>query len=128
MNDESTKYFGVDGDGIGRTIERYVLQGKQSQLTHFSNCVKEVIALIRDKVLAGGGTVIFDGGDSILFKGDFDLNFIREILELFEQYTGNTSSIGTGESMLQAYLGLKMAKSIGGNKIVHFKNYKIDEQ
>lgn len=115
-------YIGLDGDSIGREIERNIISDDLEELRKFSQKVTTAIEKVKELVELENGDVIFYGGDSILFSGDFDEGFASIILELFKNETGRTASIGIGESPHETYLGLKLAKSYGGNRFVYFRN------
>ena len=75
-------------------------------------------------------SVIFAGGDSILFKGFFKQHELEEIKEIYKKSTkrsdpsgsGLTCSIGYGRTLTETYLALKIAKTQPGkNSIFGFK-------
>ncbi|WP_020534936.1 mCpol domain-containing protein [Lewinella cohaerens] len=113
-------YVGLDGDSIGRVIESFLITNNEEAVQEFSNRIVEVLNIIRDQVLLKDGKVLFCSGDSILFFGDFDFTYINDIRELFSERTGRTASIGMGYTLAETYLGLKLAKSKGGDQIVHY--------
>lgn len=122
------KYLGLDGDSIGRHIERLLIEEELDELENFSKSVKASLKEIEKLVNQNNGKVIFSGGDSILFRGEFDLEFAIKILKVFYQITGRTASIGFGNNTSEAYLGLKLAKSKGGNQVVDYGQIKKKNQ
>lgn len=122
------KYIGLDGDSIGKHIERILIEEDVDELEEFSLSVKNALSEIEKVVNQKKGKVIFSGGDSILFRGDFDIEFTENILDIFHKKTGKTASIGLGESTSEAYLGLKIAKSKGGNQVFDFDIIKNQKQ
>lgn len=115
-------YFGLDGDSIGRRVESFLITNNVEDLKAFSK--KIVIALdeIRELVENNNGEIIFCTGDSILFYGNFEKEFGDEILNIFRNYTSCTASVGVGNNITKTYLGLKLAKSRGGNQSIYFEN------
>ncbi|HNN27268.1 MAG TPA: mCpol domain-containing protein [Chitinophagales bacterium] len=114
-------YIGLDGDSIGREIERNIINNNLQDLRSFSHCITKAIEIIRDLVESNSGDVIFYGGDSILFSGSFDEIFAQKIIDIFRSETNRTASVGIGNSPHETYLGLKLAKSYGGNRFIYFK-------
>ena len=114
------KYVGLDGDSIGRVIESLLIKNKVKEVVIFSQKIEEALNLIKNEVLDHGGEVLFCTGDSILFYGYFDIDFCNKILFKFREKTGRTASIGIGNATAETYLGLKLAKSQGGNKAIEY--------
>ncbi len=114
------RYFGLDGDSIGRQIELLLIQNKVEDVKKFSNSIVKALDKIYTDVIKGKGEVIFCSGDSILFYGDFENEFVEKILTEFRSTTGKSASIGIGNNVSKTYLGLKLAKAKGGNQIVEY--------
>lgn len=110
-------FLSLDGDGIGRVIEFLVLTNQLDKLKVFSESIHEVLTEIREKALSKGGEVIFHGGDSIMLKGTFDVKDAEDMIRHFEKKTGKTASAGIGSTPQKVYIGLKIAKSKGGNQV-----------
>lgn len=113
-------YFGLDGDSIGRIVESYLIQNDIEELESFSRKIVSAIEQIRDLAEGKGACVIFCTGDSILFYGDIDASFGSEMVEIFKRETGRTGSVGVGTNTAFTYLGLKLAKSRGGDQVVFY--------
>jgi hypothetical protein len=114
-------FYGIDGDKMGRLIEALFIQNELNTLSDFSNKIIAAVEEIREFVVRNKGTIIFHGGDSILFEGQFDNEQCGHMLSRFVALTGHTASMGIGRSATEAYLALKLAKAEGGGKIVHYK-------
>ncbi|MEZ4995765.1 MAG: mCpol domain-containing protein [Saprospiraceae bacterium] len=114
-------YFGLDGDGIGRIVESMMIENNLEELKDFSIMVVKAIEAIRDLAIDKGASIVFCTGDSILFYGNIDPSFGKEIVEMFRETTGRTASVGIGEKISATYLGLKLAKSKGGNQVIFFR-------
>lgn len=117
---EIKKIYGIDGDKVGGAIDAYFIRNDINALGVFSAKVASAMEKIRSAVIQGNGTVVFCAGDSILFKGNFEDFWCEKILNLFLSGTGCTASMGVGYTATEAYLALKLAKSDGGGKIVHY--------
>jgi len=122
------KYIGLDGDSIGRHIECLLIEENLDELETFSRSVNAALNEIEILVNQNYGKVVFSGGDSILFRGEFDLVFAEQILKIFHRITCKTASIGFGDNTSEAYLGLKMAKSKGGNQVFDYSTLKKKKQ
>lgn len=114
-------YFGLDGDSIGRIVESYLIENNVSELENFSKKIVDAIETIRNKAEAKGGKVIFCTGDSILFYGEIEASFGEEMVDVFQEKTNRTASVGIGINTANTYLGLKLAKSKGGNQVIYYK-------
>ena len=116
----TNKFVGLDGDSIGRVIESLLIKNKIKEVMEFSEMIQQALDLIKEKVISRGGKVLFCTGDSILFYGDFNVEFCNWMLKEFKKRTGRTASVGIGEKTAETYLGLKLAKSQGGDKVVEY--------
>jgi len=114
------RYFGLDGDNIGRYIELLLIQNKVVETKKFSEKIVQALEDIKKEVIKRSGDIIFCSGDSILFSGDFDNKFAEKILADFHRKTGRTASMGIGINMAKTYLGLKLAKAKGGNRFIEY--------
>jgi len=115
INMNSKVYIGLDGDSIGRVIESLLIKNEPKEVVIFSKKIVSALESIRLEVLELNGDVLFCSGDSILIYGNFEMEFCNSILAKFKNETGRTASIGIGRTTAEAYLGLKLAKSKGGN-------------
>ncbi|MEZ5038495.1 MAG: mCpol domain-containing protein [Saprospiraceae bacterium] len=113
-------YFGLDGDSIGRIIESYLIENNVEELEQFSKKIVKAIEEIKTLVETMDGKVIFCTGDSILFYGEIDPSFGEVIVRIFKEKTNRTASVGIGKTTAFTYLGLKLAKSKGGNQVVYY--------
>jgi hypothetical protein len=116
-------YVGLDGDSIGRVIESLLIKNSPKEVVVFSQKIILALEMIKKRVTEREGEVLFCSGDSILFYGEFDVDFCKSILEDFRTLTGRTASIGMGRTTSETYLGMKLAKSRGGNNVEFYQNY-----
>ena len=114
-------YIGLDGDSIGRVIEEYLITNQIDNLKGFSNLIVEALEMIKVEAEEKNGDIIFCSGDSILFSGDFTLEFAEQARLIFNNNTKRTASVGVGYTTAETYLGLKLAKSRGGNQVVFYE-------
>jgi hypothetical protein len=113
-------FYGLDGDKVGRVIEGMFVRGEVDSLRKFSGAVVAALKCLADSVAEQGGDVILAGGDSLLFEGDFDDRSCQALLDRFAELTGCTASIGSGVSIRDAYLALKLAKANGGGQLCRY--------
>lgn len=118
-------YIGLDGDSIGRVIEEYLITNQVQKMKEFSNLIMSALEQIKEQAIALDGEIIFCSGDSILVTGNLDQSFAEFARKRFQQVTQRTASVGVGYSTANTYLGLKLAKSRGGNQVVF---YDLQEQ
>lgn len=118
-------YIGLDGDSIGRVIEEYLITNQVQKMKEFSNLIMSALEQIKEQAIALDGEIIFCSGDSILVSGNFDQSFAEFARKRFQEITQRTASVGVGYSTANTYLGLKLAKSRGGNQVVF---YDLQEQ
>jgi GTP cyclohydrolase III len=110
-------YISIDGDNIGSAIESLIILEKSNELHEFSRNIFVFFEIIKKSLIHCGSEIIFHGGDSILAKVD-DKNLASLMNQIFaesQMYAqGRISvSVGLGDSMLDAYVALKAAKTSG---------------
>lgn len=118
QEDRALKYYGLDGDKIGSIIEAHIVKDESDALSTFSHNVSMALEAIRADVLQKKGFVVFCAGDSILFQGQFDVDWCKHTLSTFVSTTGRTASLGVGDTMMASYLALKLAKAMGGGIVL----------
>jgi GTP cyclohydrolase III len=110
-------YISVDGDNIGSRLENLIILEKADELHKFSQDVFLYFEIIKKGLLDCEAEIIFYGGDSILAKvqGTSFVSLMNKIFSEGQSYAqGQISvSVGLGDSILEAYLALKAAKSSG---------------
>lgn len=124
-------YYGLDGDNTGLMLEKIFLESKNNPdaLKELSRSVQNAIKKISEKIqkiTAEKNSVIFAGGDSILFKGCLKQEELKEIKDIYKKSTkksdplgsGLTCSIGYGRSLTETYLALKIAKTQPGKNSI----------
>lgn len=114
------RFYGIDGDKVGATIDAYFIRNNVDALGNFSVKVSSAVEAVRDTVIQGGGTIILCGGDNVLFRGEFEDQWCEELLGTFLALTGCTASMGIGRTTTEAYLALKLAKADGGGRVMRY--------
>ena len=126
-------YIAIDGDSIGKIIERYILTSALNELKNFSRDMQEDVFLIGEYIKKNGGNVYMQGGDNIL--GSIDKSALVSIIKFIESINHNRQyhfSIGLGDSPTYSYLSLKYAKLTQKTPIIYssdseFKTYCITD-
>ncbi len=115
-------YFGLDGDDTGRALEKLLKDSLlEGELTGWSNDIKNAIARVKDFVNQDSEAhIIFEAGDSLLFKGRFSRGQLEEMQGLYYNALGKkaTCSIGFGLTLTEAYYALKFAKFREGKNAI----------
>nr|BBH94955.1 hypothetical protein KTA_31540 [Thermogemmatispora argillosa] len=118
------RVYGIDGDKIGARLEALFIQNDLAEIRRFSQRVTEAMEEIKRLIKCNDGDIVFCSGDSILFLGNFEDEWCRWILQRFAELTGCTASMGVGESPQEAYLGLKLAKAVGGGALIYYRQWE----
>ena len=103
----------IDGNSTGKIIERYILQEDRKKLNRFSNSLKKYITEMGNEIINLGGSVIMCGGDNII--AEIGESYLAKICQIINENNFNdiTFTVVFAETMQEAYVGLKYAKSIG---------------
>lgn len=111
----------MDGDGIGQQLEAHVVNNNLQAASRLSRQVTEALQATSDALKARGATIVFCGGDNLLAATQLDEEFFDHLIHEFEQRAGCTASAGIGRTATEAYLGLTVAKSLGGGRTIFWK-------
>lgn len=109
-------YYGLDGDNTGTVLEDlFCFSSDEKRFKALSDSIQKAIAkigkLIREQT-GDKNSVVFEAGDDLLFKGNFDRKSLEEMQAIYQTETaGLTCSIGYGSSFQEVYLALKLAKT-----------------
>jgi len=111
------KYAYIDGDDIGLRIEKCFMDNDENTLTEINSLINNVISLITNYLFTNGSKIIFSGADGIICKSpNLDPSLIHDYINT--NSPDINFSIGVGESLQDAFLALRYAKSNGKNKVV----------
>lgn len=122
------KYIYIDGDNIGLEIETSFLDNDELGLAVINHKVSELVENISSYLLNKKQVIIFSGADGIICKGlNIDLLDLIEYIRTLSQKI--TFSIGAGNSLRDAYIALRYAKSVGKNIAVFLRegNFEIKD-
>ena len=107
-------YVSVDGDDIGREIERALLEGDVDAAVLTSRTVAAALDGLAERLGAEGFDVLFASGDSLLARGPSrSLSWLGEHLARL----GVSFSGGLGDSPALAHLALRSAKAHGKARV-----------
>jgi len=121
------RFCSIDGDRIGATLEKLIISQDLTRLTQFSQLINETINKISQDILEKNYELIFSGGDNILFSGNFNISYCEDMSKYFEKTTSNKLSVGIGDTAIESFLALKIAKASGGAVIFDYCEIKNNE-
>ena len=104
-------YVAVDGNEIGKIIEKYLFCENLEELSRFSSTMNKSVNEIGLYIEKCGGVLVMSGGDNILACLPVDSYLL--VKEYIRNYNGNdffNFSIGVSQYPLGSYMALKYAK------------------
>lgn len=107
-------YISIDGNNIGKKLERYILKNDSVGLKAFSKDIKQEIYRLEDIILNKHGIIIMSGGDNIIAKiKKKDVLYIAKYLKKYNSKKEKLFefSFSVGKDIISTYIGLKYAKS-----------------
>lgn len=114
-------FYGLDGDNTGGLLEGLFLSKDASEkgFKSLSEGVSKALGRIEKAIKAESGTIIFNAGDDLLFKGQFSMVMLKKLQEQYLKDTGgNTCSIAFGKTLQETYLAMKLAKATPGKNTI----------
>src|SRR5262249_6091590 len=109
---EGWVYVAVDGDDVGRRVEKLITSGSEEAVRSFSAAVVARLGLLAEMVPQSGGRLVFCAGDSWLawVPRDTGLALCARAVSPHEvvEFSG-----GIGPGMTEATLALSAAKARG---------------
>jgi minimal CRISPR polymerase domain len=102
-------YYAVDGDDVGRSLERFLLENDPGAATVFSRRLTQDVEAIRRYFEERGASIIFCAGDGLLAQSTTPI----EAEPVIRGASGATFSVGVGDTTANALLALKKAKGLG---------------
>jgi hypothetical protein len=109
-------YYAIDGDDIGKMLEKYILLNDIDGVKRLSGYVDNFLKSLEDYFVAEGADIVFSGGDSLLACSDMYIDISIEKINFGEI----SFSIGVGCSPSTSLLALKKAKGLGKKRIEFF--------
>jgi hypothetical protein len=103
-------YLIIDGDDIGRELERHVLTQDIPGLQIFTELVTTLLNGIGTEAESLGGKVVWKAGDSLILE--FNNFNIKKITPMVKKLEGKVAfSLGSGNELRDAWVALKFAKA-----------------
>lgn len=110
-------YLAIDGDDVGRAVERLIVLASAQEVSAFSRQVSDAMETIVLRIQALGAIVVMQGGDSILAElAELPLEDLEQLIRV--EPPAVTFSAGIGQTMSEAFLALKLAKAAGKHRCV----------
>jgi hypothetical protein len=106
-------YYAVDGDDVGRRLERLLLENKPLEAGAFSRAVSADLDWVRRILEGQGASIVFCAGDGLLAESQHELT----VGDLVTGPSGTSFSIGVGASSSDSVLALKKAKGLGRSRV-----------
>src|SRR6266540_1489873 len=111
-----------EGDKICDRVEYYLFNEELEGLSKFSRSLVEAVNTLSSMAVATmNAKVVMAGGDDVLFliaEDRYKKELLLELLEIFKSSTGSNFSFGVGNTITNAYLNVRKAKSLGGGRVV----------
>lgn len=111
-------YVGLDGDDMGHLVEDSLLSDDPEIAARISNSIHDAHRAIRKLVASVGGSLIFDGGDNMLFIMPNEPEVFETIREIHQRTTKHSVTIGVGRRPIEAHYALVVGKNTGKDKVV----------
>lgn len=105
-------FYAIDGDDIGRELERLLLNNDVDGIAEYSQRVGFALKKIADALIKSEAYIHFCSGDSV-FASSEELIHIEAISLCVD---GIAFSMGIGYSPSTSFLALKKAKGLGKNR------------
>lgn len=117
-------YFAVDGNEIGRRLDRLISTATDAEISAFSNKISMHVSTMAKEFETLGGEIVFATGDGILARSMNLIDISRITLEIDDfQF-----SLGIGNSALEASIAMRLAKSRSDNAVVFFPWSRSDDR
>ncbi|MHA1249095.1 MAG: mCpol domain-containing protein [Candidatus Helarchaeota archaeon] len=111
-------FLALDGDDIGKKIEKYLIENDIFELKNFSREVNNFFCDLAIKFRNLGAKIIYCSGDDLLCQ--INDNNLKKFIEIIKNGERFTISGGIGKSSLETYIALKYAKVKGKNQIIKY--------
>jgi GTP cyclohydrolase III len=118
MANNENVYIAIDGDSIGKLLEKYILCNDLEKLHNMSMNIQKDIDFIENIIKKMNGTVFMKGGDNILCLCEsINLKTVIDAILSINKERDYHFSVGIAKSATSAYVSLKYAK-LSGNTVV----------
>lgn len=109
-------YFSINSDDVGSKFGDMASQNNEQGLSDLSSQLKEAHAMIDQWVMDNGGKVIASSGDENLFFLE-NPEGLEQLLADYSEHTGNSVTVGVGDSISNAIKAMIFGKKSGKNQI-----------
>ncbi len=114
-------FIAIDGDDVGRRLEYLIVKSTPHEVEEFSKYIGSAVESIVDRLLRIDGKIIVRGGDNILAEiRPLSSAEVKDLVNFPATGAGIQFSVGTGETLVSAFLALKLAKAGGKNRCFHW--------
>lgn len=110
------QYVYIDGDDIGLKIEKSFMTNNEAELRVVNIEVDKAVSTISNQLKDIGFDIIFCGADGIIGKKDM-IDIKKLHLSISQLPFSIRFSVGIGNTLREAFLALRYAKSNGKNGI-----------
>lgn len=118
-------YMFFDGDGIGDTLEIFLIENRIREAKDFSEILTQTMNELRDILERNTDVeIIICGGDDLLIKTLACIDcegIVNSIRSKFSSRTGHTMSCGIGDDVPTSVRNLYTAKLYGKNRVLGAK-------
>ncbi|MBE9092446.1 mCpol domain-containing protein [Tychonema sp. LEGE 07203] len=115
------QYVYIDGDDIGLKIEKSFMTNNEAELRVVNVEVNRAVSTISNQLKDRGFDIIFCGADGIICKKDkIDIKALHSYIS--DLNFSIRFSVGIGNTLREAFLALRYAKSNGKNGIAIFED------
>lgn len=112
-------FVSIDGNNIGKRLERYILSERFDDLKSFSDRVSSAVSELSRFVVGLGGTVFMSGGDNLLATVPAnERHFLKRFFDGV-QSRDVSFAMGIGRNARASFLALKYAKAVEADCIVY---------
>ena len=108
-------YVSINSDDIGNKFGDLASQDNEQGISDLSSSLKEAHAMIDQWVQQNGGRVISSSGDENLFQIE-DTSGLEQLLSDYSEHTGNTLTVGMGDTISTAIKAMIFGKQSGKNQ------------
>lgn len=115
-------YIAINGDDVGTRIGQAIASDDHQGLESASQSIKQAQDMVQQWVEGNGGKVVTSSGDEGIYAIPESLaSELDSIKDQYQQLSGHSLTIGTGQSMSEASKALIYGKLNDKNQIVHYE-------
>ena len=119
-------YIAIDGDSIGKLLEKYILTEDLVRLSALSAEIQQDVDKLSMLLEEAQSSVIMKGGDNILsLCASEQVEAVIVVITQINSVREYHFSVGVANTAVNAYMALKYAK-LSGNTVVRFVSDQND--